>query len=100
MAALSHRGMIFSVISLCLNPCLSVSIWCRSLTVSTGLTQIIIDHSAPVLLRLGDCRVASFFIPADLIFRVQTFQRELAGGNCLCLIVAIEFKRNQSRLDQ
>src|SRR5712664_2947110 len=71
-----------------------------SLTILPGLGQIIIDHPAPVLLRFSDRRIAAFFITADLVFGVETFEREFAGGHCLRFVLTVEIKGNQSRVDQ
>src|SRR5437867_330026 len=71
-----------------------------SLAISSRLAQIIIDHPAPILLRLRHRRVAAFFVPTDLVFGVESFEREFAGGDRLPFIRAFEVERNQSRLDQ
>ena len=53
----------------------------RQSTVLSRFRQIIIDHPAPIFLRFRHRRVAAFFVAADLVFRVQTFEHKLAGGD-------------------
>src|SRR5712691_6688189 len=92
--------MILSVISECLNPCLSVSICGSFLAVSSGLREIIINHPTPIFLCLSYGSVATFFVAADLVFGVKAFEGKFARCHGLGFVLAIEIKRNECRLDQ
>ena len=59
------------------------------LAIPTRFSQIVVNHPAPILLRFGHGRVAAFFIPADLVFGVEAFEHEFAGGDRLRTIAAM-----------
>ena len=44
------------------------------LAVFSSFSQIVVDHSPPILLRFGNRRVATFFVAADFVFGIETFQ--------------------------
>src|SRR5436305_14374144 len=53
----------------------------NSSTISSSLRQIIINHTAPIFLRLRCGSVATLFVAADLVLSVESFERELASRN-------------------
>src|SRR5689334_6903446 len=70
------------------------------LAVPARLGQIVINHPSSILLRFGDRSVAAFFVAADFVFSIKTFQSKFARSYCLIGVAAIEVERNQCRVDQ
>src|SRR5688572_30073856 len=69
-------------------------------TIFAGLGEVVVDHAATIFACFGDRSVATFFVAADLVLRVEAFEHELTGSNQLRVVSTAEFKRNQRRFQQ
>src|SRR5262245_16647863 len=72
----------------------------RQLTILSCFCQIVVDHTATIFPGFGDSSVSAFFVAADLVFRVETFEHELARRNELRGIARAKIKRDCRSLPQ
>src|SRR5688572_22765220 len=70
------------------------------LAILTRLGEVVVDHSAPILLSLRYRCVAAFLVSADLVLRIKAFEYELTGSYHLAHVCLFEVERDQRRLDQ
>jgi hypothetical protein len=52
-----------------------------ALAIFSCFSEIVVNHAATIFARFGYGCVGAFFVTADFVFCIQTFEHELARGN-------------------